>query len=116
MTARRDLAIATAAAEQAIATLFAPMAADIQASVTRHAVNGRITAASRVAILRDVDAILNAAYPARSGDDAAVGRLIERQCRAVRMKPIDAAVAQMRTALVGESELLAAMGVPDASS
>lgn len=109
MTARRDLAESTAAAERDIARLFAALAPAIRRSVERHAENGIITDAGRRAIMRDVDARLPLIYGARRGDDSALQRLILTRANEARAKPVAAEVARIERVLRDEPVLLERM-------
>ena len=108
MTARRDLARVTVAAERDLDRLHAPLGPAIAASVRRHAANGTITPIARLAILRDVGTVLDEVYPAKRGAPSRLEALVVRRAREAQRKPIAAAVADLRGQL--GPALLTAMG------
>lgn len=96
-TPRRDLARALYQADVALDKLHAPLVPKIGASVRKHAIEQKITQEARMAILRDVDAMLtDAGYPAKRGAPSNLQRLIEQRAQAAAMLPIADAVAVMR--------------------
>ena len=97
MTPRRDLARATYLMDRALDTLYRPAAPRLAASVRKHASDGQITQAGRLAIMRDVDRILDAiGFPKRRGAPSRLQALIEQRANAARLLPIADAVAVMR--------------------
>ena len=109
MTPRRDLARATYLADKAIDALYRPAAPRLAASVRRNASDGVITQAGRLAIMRDVDRILDSVgFPKRRGAPSKLQALIEDRARAVQLLPVADAVEQMRR--VVPDEVLTAMG------
>jgi hypothetical protein len=99
------------ATDREIDTLSRPIARAVVASVRRHAVETpegpRLTAMSRVRIMAEVDSALSSVY-GRAPNDAAspLYRLIVRRAREAALKPVTAAVADIRHRLRGEPELL----------
>ena len=109
MTPRRDLARALYQADKELDRIHAPLVPKIGASVRNHAQDGKITQEARVAILRDVDAMLTeAGYPAKRGAPSRLQRLIEQRAQLAAMLPIADAVAVMRRHV--PDDVLAAMG------
>jgi hypothetical protein len=74
--ARRDLAAITEEAERAIDRLHAPQAPRIAQAVRNRAESGKITWDARRAILRDVDAILDAIYGHARGAPSPLGAIV----------------------------------------
>ena len=109
MTPRRDLAKATYLADKAIDALYRPAAPRLAASVRRNASDGVITQAGRLAIMRDVDRILDSVgFPKRRGARCDLQTLIEQRANAARVLPIADAVAVMRRHV--PDDVLTAMG------
>lgn len=108
MSARRDLAASVAAAERDLDRITAFLGPAVAASVERHAVDGRITAATRLAVLRDVDRALSVVYAVRKGSASRLEASILRRAREAQRKPIAAAVGELRDRL--PADLLTKMG------
>jgi hypothetical protein len=112
MTARRDLATAVYQADRAIDQLHRPLVPKIGAAVRNYAEGGVITNATRMAVLRDVDAILDdAGFPTRRGASSPLQTLIETRANAARLLVIAEAVETMRRHV--PDEVLTAMGDTD---
>lgn len=110
MTARRDLAESVEAAERELDRLFAPLAPALRRSVERRVEGGAITNDARRAILRDVDAILDAIYPTQRGAPSLIEEMANSQSNAARFKPIVVAVTDIRVRLQDEPLLLNRLG------
>jgi len=108
VTAARDLASSVVAADRDISRMTAPFGPAVAASVRRHAVDGVVTATTRAAVLRDVDALLSTVYPTRRGAPSRLEAMIVRRAREAQAKPIAAAVGELRGRL--PDDLLTAMG------
>jgi hypothetical protein len=91
VSARSDLATVTEHAERAIDGLFAPLAPRMRAIVERHAVDGTLTHAARLAILRETDVLLDALYGPVRGSPSRLGSVV-----------VDHAVVALATPLVRE--------------
>jgi hypothetical protein len=96
VTPRRDLARALYQADKELDRIHAPLVPKIGASVRKHAIDQKVTQEARVAILRDVDAMLDTIYPAKRGAPSKLQRLIEQRAQLAAMLPIADAVAVMR--------------------
>ena len=106
---RRDLARATYLMDRTLDALYAPAAPRLAASVRKHASDGQITQAGRLAIMRDVDRILDSVgFPAKRGAPSKLQALIEQRANAARLLPIADAVAVMRRHV--PEDVLTAMG------
>jgi hypothetical protein len=112
MTARRDLARTVYEADRDIDALFRPLVPRIGGAVRDHAEGGVITNATSMAVLRDVDAILDdAGFPTRRGASSPLQTLIETRANAARLLVIAEAVETMRRHV--PDEVLTAMGDTD---
>jgi hypothetical protein len=113
VTARRDLAASTYAAERAIDRAFAPLAPRMRRIIEQHAVETdagrRIPAGARVSIMRQVDALLDEVFPKARGGRSRLERLIVEAAAEARMKPIAEAVGVIEQALEDEPEVLERM-------
>jgi hypothetical protein len=109
MSVKRDLARTVYAADVAIDAIYRPVAPRLASSVRKHAVQGKITQDGRQAIMRDVDAMLDAlGYPTRRGQIGAMQRMIEEHANAARRFPVAEAVSTIRKHT--PPDVLAAMG------
>jgi hypothetical protein len=107
--ARDDLATTVERAERDIDKTFAPHVKDIGDSVRRNAVNGKITASARAAIMRDVDGILDALYGPKKGSPSPIERLVVGRSQEIERKPIADEVDRIEQFLAEEPTLLARM-------
>jgi hypothetical protein len=112
MTARRDLARTVYQADRDIDALFRPLVPRTGDAVRDHAEGGHITSATRMTVLRDVDAILDdAGFPTRRGASSPLQTLIEMRANAARLLVIADAVETIRRYV--PDDVLAAMGDTD---
>ena len=110
MTSRGDLLASVNAAVLDADALIGTLAQPIADSVRRHAEGGKVTAAARLRVLADVDAILDAVYGRERGGPSALADLVARHAASTRRKPVAEAVGVVRRRLDGQTALLRAMG------
>ena len=104
------------AAERDIDKLTTPLGATVVASVRRHAVNGVITPAARVRIMRDVEVARRGIYGARRGSPSPMLAMVKERAGESVLLPVDEAVKVIRRTLKNEPDLLEALGDTDADA
>jgi hypothetical protein len=103
---RADLHRVKMRAEADLDAAFRPASVAVRAAVERHAVEmpdgPRITVGAYLAILRDVDAILDGLFGHFAGQDSPVMRIVAGRAQEARFVPVKRAVAQIRAEVGGE--------------
>jgi hypothetical protein len=104
VTARRDLAVPTQAAEHDVDRLYDRLAPLLRASLERHAEDGRVTAETRRRVLADWDILSGMIFPRERGAYSAVEAVVLLRARQAARRAIAAAVEDMRARLAKREE------------